>query len=44
MKEEIIIQDYHGGLNYIEKNKNQQLTIFIVDDNEVYLNLLKEEL
>ncbi|MBL4651849.1 MAG: response regulator [Flavobacteriales bacterium] len=44
MKKDTIIQDYHGGLYFIKGNKDKELTIFIVDDHEVYLNLLKEEL
>jgi DNA-binding NarL/FixJ family response regulator len=39
MREEIIT-DYHGGAYYFEENKEKELTIFIVDDDPFYLNLL----
>lgn len=41
MKTNMIIQDYYGATNFIELNKDRDITIFIVDDNRVYLNLLK---
>jgi len=41
MKTEAIIQDYYGATYFIEENKDEQLIIFIVDDNKVYLNLLE---
>jgi len=44
MKTHAIIQDYYGATNYIELNKDRDLIIFIVDDNKVYLNLLKHSL
>jgi len=44
MKTHAIIQDYYGATNYIELNKDRDLTIFIVDDNRVYLQLLKHTL
>lgn len=39
-----IVQDYYGTSNFIEKNLDKDITIFIVDDNKVYLNLLKNSL
>ena len=33
---------YFGVSSFIEKNKKKDLTIFIVDDNETYLHLLKQ--
>lgn len=36
-----IIQDYYGATYFIEQNKEREITIFIVDDNKVYLKLLK---
>jgi two-component system, OmpR family, response regulator len=41
MKTHSIIEDYYGATNFIEINKDKDLTIFIVDDNPVYLKLLK---
>jgi len=41
MKTHSIIEDYYGATNFIELNKDRDLTIFIVDDNPVYLKLLK---
>ena len=44
MKPQTIIQDYYGGSNFIERNQEKEITIFIVDDNKVYLSLLKNSL
>ncbi|MEY3237116.1 MAG: Chemotaxis protein CheY [Bacteroidota bacterium] len=33
---------YYGVASFIEKNKKKDLTIFIIDDNEAYLHLLKQ--
>lgn len=44
MKKDTIVSDYYGGLYFIQKSKDKEITIFVVDDNEIYLNLLKEEL
>ena len=44
MKTHTIIQDYYGATNFIELNKDENLTIFIDDDNKVYLQLLKHSL
>lgn len=44
MKSQLLVQDYHGATYFIEKNKGKDLTIFIVDDNKVYLNLMKHSL
>lgn len=44
MKTHAIIQDYYGATNFIELNKDREITIFIVDDNKVYLKLLKHSL
>jgi two-component system OmpR family response regulator len=41
METKTIIQDYYGATNFIELNKDREITIFIVDDNKVYLKLLK---
>ena len=41
---EAIVQDYYGA-NYIaHKDSDKDITIFIVDDNPVYLNLLKNSI
>jgi CheY-like chemotaxis protein len=39
--EAYIIQDYYGATYFIEQNKDREITIFIADDNRVYLKLLK---
>lgn len=44
MKSQLLVQDYHGATYFIEKNKDKNLTVFIVDDNKVYLNLMKHSL
>lgn len=44
MKTHAIIEDYYGATNFIELNKDREITIFIVDDNKVYLKLLKHSL
>ncbi len=41
MKATSIIKDYYGKSFYVEKDKNKLATIFIVDDNKVFLNLIK---
>ncbi|MBL4668307.1 MAG: response regulator [Flavobacteriales bacterium] len=42
--EEKILTDYYGALYYIKENKDNELTIFIVDDDLFYLHLLEKEL
>ena len=42
--EEKILTDYYGALYYIKKNKDNELTIFIVDDDSFYLRLLEKQL
>ena len=37
-----IVKDYFGASSFLEKNKDKDLIIFIVDDNIPYLNLLKK--
>lgn len=44
MNTQAIVQDYYGTSNFIEKNLDKDITIFIVDDNKVYLSLLKNSL
>lgn len=44
MKKDPIFQDYHGMINFIEKNKANNLIIFLIDDDPFYLLMLKEEL
>lgn len=41
MKTETIMQDYYGASYFLEAHSDRSLTVFIVDDNKVYLNLLK---
>lgn len=36
------VKDYYGASSFIEKNKDKDLIVFIVDDNIPYLNLLKK--
>lgn len=36
------VRDYYGASSFIEKNKDKDLVVFIVDDNIPYLNLLKK--
>lgn len=35
-------QQHYGAAYFIEKNSDKDLTVFIIDDNEPYLNLLKK--
>jgi len=44
MKKDIIIQDYFGALTLIRSKKDDELTIFLVDDDEFYLKLVKTQL
>jgi CheY-like chemotaxis protein len=44
MKTQTIIQDYYGATRFIEENKDKELTIFIVDDDKIYLSLLRNSL
>lgn len=44
MKTETIIQDYYGAKYFIEENKDEELIVFIVDDNKVFLKLLENAL
>lgn len=44
MKEESTLKNHHGAGYFIEKNKDKNLTLFIVDDNEFYSNLLQQKL
>lgn len=44
MEQGKIIQDYYGDLYYLNDQKDREITIFIVDDNEIYRNLLEEKL
>jgi CheY-like chemotaxis protein len=37
-----IVKDYFGASSFIEKNKDKDLIVFIIDDNIPYLNLLKK--
>ncbi|MBL4861948.1 MAG: response regulator [Crocinitomicaceae bacterium] len=41
MKTQKILHDYYGASYFIESNKHRQLVIFIIDDNRIYLNILK---
>lgn len=42
METKNIVKDYYGASYFIEKNKDRDLIVFIVDDNIPYLNLLKK--
>jgi len=42
--DEKILADYYGALYYIKENKDNELTIFVVDDDEFYLKLLEAQL
>jgi CheY-like chemotaxis protein len=44
MTNQIFIQDYYGKTNVFRKNIENKETIFIIDDNKVYLSLLKKTL
>jgi len=44
MKTEMIISQYNGGLKYLEKNIDKKIIIFVIDDQQVYLELLAEKL
>lgn len=41
MKTDMIIQDYYGASYFLEANSDKHLIVFLVDDNKIYLNLLK---
>ncbi len=41
MKTDMIIQDYYGASYFLEANADKHLVVFLVDDNKIYLNLLK---
>lgn len=42
METKNIVRDYYGASYFIDKNKDKDLIVFIVDDNIPYLNLLKK--
>lgn len=42
MRTKNIVKDYYGASYFIDKNKDKDLIVFIVDDNIPYLNLLKK--
>jgi CheY-like chemotaxis protein len=44
MKTDLIYSKYNGGINFLAENIDKKLLIFVVDDQEVYLNLLKDKL
>lgn len=44
MNNEVIIKSYHGGLQFLESNAKNSLIIFVIDDQVVYANLLKDKL
>ncbi len=44
MKTQTIIQDYYGALSYINQNNDKELIIFIIDDNPIYRQLMKQTL
>jgi CheY-like chemotaxis protein len=37
----MILQDYEGATYFLEAHADKELVVFVVDDNKVYLNLLK---
>jgi hypothetical protein len=37
---ENLFEDYYGGLYYLEKNKDKELTIFIIDDDDIFREIL----
>lgn len=41
MKTDMIFQDYDGATYFLEAHADKELVVFVVDDNKVYLNLLK---
>ncbi len=41
MKTELILQDYFGNNSFLEAHSDKELTVFIVDDNPVFLKLVK---
>jgi len=44
MKKNLIYSKYNGGVQFLAENMDKKLLIFVVDDQEVYLNLLKDKL
>jgi CheY-like chemotaxis protein len=44
MKTNLIYSKYNGGMEFLAENIDKKLLIFVVDDQEVYLNLLKDKL
>jgi len=41
---ENLFEDYYGGLYYLEKNKDKELTIFIIDDDDIFREILIDRL
>ena len=41
MKTELILQDYFGNKSFLEAHSDKELTVFIVDDNPVFLKLVR---
>lgn len=41
MKTELILQDYFGNKSFLVAHSDKELTVFIVDDNPVFLKLVK---
>lgn len=41
MKTDMIFSDYDGATYFLEAHADKELVVFVVDDNKVYLNLLK---
>lgn len=44
MKKKEIIGSYYGGISFLKEHLEKKLTIFIIDDNEFYAELLREKL
>jgi CheY-like chemotaxis protein len=44
MKTDLIYSKYNGGMEFLTENTHKKLLIFVVDDQKIYLNLLKDKL
>ena len=39
-----LLKDYYGAAYFIEENQNKNLTVFIVDDDMIYLNTIRKKI
>ncbi|TNF49853.1 MAG: response regulator [Bacteroidetes bacterium] len=44
MKTELFVEDYYGKRSFLEAHSNKELTVFVVDDNRMFLKIVKNML